>query len=537
MLASVIEQMCLLDAVNLAGKISVVLAIAIALQGFVRFGSADQRALVVRLSLLYLCLAPLAFLQDWRIIPKLKIQAPLVLSAISDKALDIPALPHLAYIAGQTSPTINAHGFVDVFLGLYVVVTFFLLLRVGLSIYQLLISQNPLPQSMDAEFHLARHFLWKDRLQQLQNQFGIRQPIRFNVSDRISSPISWGLWRHTIVIDINSFQHHEPDDILRHELAHIIHYDWLSVIVMRIVCAVYWFHPLIWLLQKQFRYQLECAADNTVLRMGGRASEYAQTLIDVSRVEENQRRLAMNLAARGNSLYQRIINILSDDHTRTPVTKRDWALGIMLSLVILLGSASFSLVGEQVQWPQQLFESSLTHRAAPRHVADEVAQQLETLNNENFNALAQAIRHRDFDARHAHDAKSFKQRKAIPILILALHDLDPVVRRLALWGFSEMRFYETLPVIAILLKDEDPLVRAEAAGAIGDFGEKSWAIKLTPLLSDSSPLVRQRVAHALGDLADSTTLPALKQALGSPSNQSHPDVLDEIKWAIRELEE
>lgn len=169
-------------------------------------------------------------------------------------------------------------------------------------------------------------------------------------------------------------------------------------------------------------------------------------------------------------------------------------------------------------------------------MAEEVALQLETLNNVNFNALAQAIRHRNFEERHANSVVTFKQRRAIPILILALHDTNPVVRRLALWGLSEMRFFDTLPVISILLKDQDPLVRAEAAGAIGDFGEKSWAQHITPLLSNPAAIIRQRAAHALGDLADLQSLPLLTQAPIAQGNQAYPEVINKIQWAIRKLE-
>lgn len=532
-----IEHISLLDAINAIGKISLVLAIVIAFQGVVRFGSADKHALVVRISSLYLCLAPFAILHNWDLIPQLKVQAPLALSAISDSALEIPNLPQLAYQASELKSTASSFSSITIFLTLYGIIASFLVLKITLSIVKLLRSQDPLPQSMDAEFHLARHYLWADRLQQLQSQFGIQRPIHLAVSDRFSSPVSWGVWHHTIVIDTNSFHQYEPDDILRHELAHIVHYDWLCVIVMRFICAIYWFHPMIWLLQKQFRYQLECAADNTVLRTGGKASNYAQILIEVSRAEDKQRSVVMNLAAKGSSLYQRIVHILSTEQARTPVTKRDWTVGIIVSILMLFVSASFSLVGEQIQWPRQLFESSLTHSAAPRHVADEVAQQLETLNNDNFRVLAQAIRHRNFNERRSEGSDSFKQRSAIPILILALHDDDPTVRRLALWGLSEMRFFETLPVITILLKDPEALVRAEAVGAIGDSGERSWAEKIAPLLSDPSPIVRQRTAHALGDLGDAQTLPILKQALRSERNQAHQEVLNEIAWAIREFEE
>ncbi|WMW80056.1 M56 family metallopeptidase [Undibacterium cyanobacteriorum] len=533
---SAIEQINLLDAINVLGKISIVLAIAFALQGFVRFSSADRRALIVKISLIYLCLAPFLIIKDWGLSHQIQLQAPFILSAISDRAMDIPALPQLAYQASENPNTETSFSAVGWLLAIYALIASLLLLQRLYSLYRLVRSQDKLPHSMGAEFRLERHYLWTDRLHQLSAQFGISSPVQLSISDSISSPISWGIWRHTIVIDINSFQNQSPDDILRHELAHIVNRDWPSMIAMRMVCALYWFHPLVWLLQRQFLYQMECAADNTVLRMGSRASDYAQTLIDVSRAAESRKHMAMQIASEGQSLYQRIVNILNPEQVRTPVTRRDWWIGIALTGLILFCSASFSIVGEQVQWPRQLFENSLAHKAAPNRVASEVIHQLEALNDTDFHALASAMRSRNFEDRHAKKPGSFKQRQAIPILILALHDEEPVIRQLALWGLSEMRFYETLPVIAILLKDQDALVRAEAVGAIGDFGEKEWASKILPLLSDSSPVVRERVAHALGDLNDPRTLRALEEALHDQRNHAHPRVMNELRWALQEIQ-
>lgn len=535
-MSSGIEQINLLDAINVLGKISIVLAIAFALQGLVRFGSADKRALIVKVSLIYLCLAPFFIIKDWGLGTQMQLQAPFILSAISDRAMDIPALPQLAYQASEIHTAEASFNAVTLLLAAYAGIAALLLLQLLYSLYRLVRSQSRLANSKGAEFHNARHYLWTDRLHQLTKQFGIKRPVQLLISDTISSPISWGIWRHTIIIDINSFQNQSPDDILRHELAHIVNHDWMSMIAMRMVCALYWFHPLIWLLQRQFRYQIECAADNTVLRTGGRASDYAQTLIDVSRAVQSPKHMAMQIASEGPSLYQRIVNILNPEQIRTPVTRRDWLIGIALTVLILFCSASFSIVGEQVQWPQQLFESSLSHKAAPNKVSSEVIDQLEALNDSDFQALASAMRSRDFAHRHAKKSGSFKQRQAIPILILALHDEDPVIRQLALWGLSEMRFYETLPVIAILLKDQDALVRAEAVGAIGDFGEREWASKILPLLSDSSPMVRERVAHALGDLNDPRTIRSLEEALHDQSNHAHARVMNELRWALQEIQ-
>jgi len=236
--------------------------------------------------------------------------------------------------------------------------------------------------------------------------------------------------------------------------------------------------------------------------------------------------MAMGLAARGTSLYRRILNILSTDRERTEVTRRDWKLGVLASLLLLFASASISLVGEQVLWPQQLFQQVLNQENSNILIAEQAADQLEQLQNPNFMALAKSLRERNFESRHAIEPASFKQRKAIPPLILALHDADPVVRRLALWGLSEMRFFETIPVMAAMLKDSDPLVRGDAARAIGDCGERSWGNALLGLLSDDSAYVRQQTAHALGDLAVPAHLTILKSHLQDKDRK----VVDEIAW-------
>ena len=105
------------------------------------------------------------------------------------------------------------------------------------------------------------------------------------------------------------------------------------------------------------------------------------------------------------------------------------------------------------------------------------------------------------------------------------------MRRLALWGLSEMRFQETAAVIAIMLNDQDPFVRAEAARALGDFAPRHWSLRITALLQDPHPFVRANAAHALGDLADKRSLQALQRSL----NESDPAALAEIQWAIAEI--
>jgi HEAT repeat protein len=227
---------------------------------------------------------------------------------------------------------------------------------------------------------------------------------------------------------------------------------------------------------------------------------------------------------------------LQPQQQRQAVSSGLWYASVVATIALTLPLGALALIGEQISWPTQLFaEAKNASGEAGRRAADE----LDKLDNPNFKALAHALRSKNEAVRHIADVASFRQRAAIAPLVLALHDPHPTVRRLALWGLSEMRFAETGAVIAILLDDSEPLVRAEAARALGDLGERVWVQKLIAGLRDAHPVVRASTAHALGDLADPASIPALQAALkvelNKPPGENDAHVRDELKWALAEM--
>lgn len=525
----------LLDCVNALGKLSLILLVVLLVLASLQKLSAAKRALAGRLTLVALFFAPIAVAFDWKILPSFAVNAPLAWSAVSDAALNLPSLPKLGYVAAHQQLTGGESSLGHVLIITYAFVALLFLSKLIFDLWRLATLRQKLKLSFPKKIPTEKYRLWHTRLESLRQQYKIERSVDLFFSTQVTAPISWGLRRPCIIIDLKSYEYQEPDDILRHELAHIANRDWPTLILARLITALYWFHPLIWTMQKQLRFNMECAADDTVIRMGGRPSHYADMLVQVSQAanakSQAEHDAATALAARGKTLYQRILGILDPHKSRQPVSSLDWVITSLSTLLLLIATSSISLVGEQTSWPQELFADTKLNGSNPGDAGKRAATALESLNNPNFNALASALRSGDFAARHASDVASFKQRRAIAPLILALHDDDANVRRLALWGLSEMRFYETIPVLALMLKDTNHLVRAEAARAIGDCGERDWSTQLLPLLSDVSPYVRQQVAHALGDLADPRSLPALQAHL----QDSDPDVVSEIKWAIQEI--
>jgi beta-lactamase regulating signal transducer with metallopeptidase domain len=481
--------------------------------------SAARRVFAARCGLAALLLMPLA----WLLAPVLPLHLPYAVSAWLAPPAELPAMTWLAGVppagAGFDAPA-RAADLGRSLLLVYIAVVLLHFARTALAVWRLgRIAAAAGPVTAPA---------WQEPLERLRRQLGIKRQVRLLVSTQVDSPMSWGLRHPVIVLDHKSLAQLTPDGVLAHELAHIASRDWPQQLLARAMLALYWWHPLMYLLVRTMEQDAECAADDAALQAGVLPSQYAHTLMQVSRNAfdpQHDGALASRIAGRGAALVARIGALLEARRARGRVTRAQWCAGAALTTALVAALGGLALKGEHVVWPDQLLH------AAAHGVGPGPAALLETLDNPNFKQLALAMRTRNFAIRHAVEVESFRQRAAIPALVLALQDRDPVLRQLGAWGLGEMGFPETTPALAVLLSDPAALVRAEAAGALGDMGEARWLPTMLAMLRDSDAVVRRRVAHALGDLREDASRAALEAA------QRDPDagVAAEVQWALREL--
>lgn len=495
-----------------------VLLVLLALR-LLRSASAARRVFAARCGLAALALMPLA----WMLAPAVPLNLPHAWSALLAPPATLPQLPWLAGAppadASFEAP-LRAAAIGRVLLLLFALVLAAHAARMALGLWRL--------GRITAGAKAVTAPQWQAALHTLHTQSGITRPVRLLVSDQVASPLSWGMRRPVIVLDRNSLDSVAPTPVLAHELAHIAAHDWPLMLLVRALLAWYWWHPLMHLFVRAMAHDIECAADDAALRAGVAPSQYAHTLMQVSRHAFTAPRagaLAQRVAGRGAELMARIGALLEARRARGRVTGAQWTGGAAVTGMLVLALGGLALKGEHVVWPDQLFDPP---DALPGQDASTL---LARVDNPNFTQLAQAMRSGDFAARHATQVASFRQRAAIPALIVALRDRRPVVRRLGAWALGEMRFPETAPALAVLLSDPVPLVRAEAAGALGDMGEVRWLRVLHAMLRDPDPAVRWRVAHALGDLAQEASMPVLEAARNDPD----PDVAEQVRWALSEL--
>jgi beta-lactamase regulating signal transducer with metallopeptidase domain len=168
---------------------------------------------------------------------------------------------------------------------------------------------------------------WVDALERARPEGAAGARVRLLVSDESPSPLSWGLINPVILLDRDTLERPEDAEaIIAHEMAHIERRDWLTLMMTRISVALFWFNPLVWLLEREIVQQAEEAADTYAL---GRVEPafYAQTLVSCA---QHAVPLPANSMAPVKGGLGRRISAILDGRTRSRKSGSFWTLAAML---------------------------------------------------------------------------------------------------------------------------------------------------------------------------------------------------------------
>jgi beta-lactamase regulating signal transducer with metallopeptidase domain len=95
-----------------------------------------------------------------------------------------------------------------------------------------------------------------------------------------------GLFRSRVIVPeglFSALEDREVDSVLLHELMHVKRHDNLLRLCQSGVVAIFWFHPLVWWLDRRLRWESERACDEGVLRLTGANRVYASGLFKAMR--------------------------------------------------------------------------------------------------------------------------------------------------------------------------------------------------------------------------------------------------------------
>jgi beta-lactamase regulating signal transducer with metallopeptidase domain len=100
-------------------------------------------------------------------------------------------------------------------------------------------------------------------------------------SDRISVPVTAGVWRSTILlpVDWRAWDNAKLSAVLAHEGSHVVRRDALTQRLSLLHRAIFWFSPLAWWLDRHIANLAEQASDEAALTCGADRHDYARTLL------------------------------------------------------------------------------------------------------------------------------------------------------------------------------------------------------------------------------------------------------------------
>jgi beta-lactamase regulating signal transducer with metallopeptidase domain len=186
------------------------------------------------------------------------------------------------------------------------------------------------------------HLPYQALVSTLARQLGIKRHVRLLESEVLRIPVTCGSLFPVIILPAsNVFE--DPSIampmVIVHELMHIKRWDCLTQFLSRIVCALFWFNPLVWVVLAQQKAAQEQACDAAVIQSGITPSEYARMLVNLVRRFQSKTPLAETaLFTTPSLLEQRILYILNGQrHAQARFSRK------LIALTTLLGLCCISL--------------------------------------------------------------------------------------------------------------------------------------------------------------------------------------------------
>jgi len=189
---------------------------------------------------------------------------------------------------------------------------------------------------------------WERALEEESREAGVTKPVRLLSSSVVSTPLTWGSRSPIILLPEDALDW--PDThrriVLRHELAHVAREDALSQLVAGFACALYWFHPLVWIAERRLRAECERACDDRVVALGTPAPEYAAHLLEVARSARSFGAPGfLSVAmARPSQLEGRLLAVLNESSRRAAPSRRARIGGLVVALLIVGSVSAFRAV-------------------------------------------------------------------------------------------------------------------------------------------------------------------------------------------------
>jgi uncharacterized protein (TIGR03435 family) len=219
-------------------------------------------------------------------------------------------------------------------------------------------------------------FPWAGRqsiVEGLARDAGVRRRIEVLMHEASPGPMTYGLLHPAIILplDAEGWEEEELNRAVVHELEHVRRGDWASQCLARAVCAVYWFHPLVWMAWRQLALEAERSCDDAVLRRS-EATVYADQLVTLARRLSMAAKTPLLAMANRADLTARVGAVLDSRQPRGRVGAFPLALACAAAAVLVITLSPLRMVAEPQSVSAQNAPHSLPAAATPQFDAASV---------------------------------------------------------------------------------------------------------------------------------------------------------------------
>lgn len=336
----------LLPIVDVVAKSFAVLLFAHGVLSLWRSASASQRSLVWLVTFAVLLLLPAAALfQPWWSL-KVAESAPVAPQAMVNSApTALPASPAQAQPAAPVPDSAAATSYAWTPTLLQSLALLWALGAVSVLVHRLIGSLRL--RALASATRSCTHSRLQALLQSSAHGLHLRQSVDLRLGAEVSVPMTWGSFRPVLLLPEEAVRWSDQDlaAALRHELGHIKHRDALTRQFMTLVCALYWFQPVVWKAARRWRTAQEQASDDVVMRHGAQADAYAMQLLDAARRVQQHGLLRGPLLAMAqpSTLESRLTAVMDTGRSRQPVRRLAFVAGAFTALAAFALSATLQL--------------------------------------------------------------------------------------------------------------------------------------------------------------------------------------------------
>lgn len=181
-----------------------------------------------------------------------------------------------------------------------------------------------------------------DALRRVKSSFGVSRDVRLVLTTAVSEPGVWGVLRPVVVLPdgvAERLDDAELETVFMHELAHVKRWDNLAGSFQRALCCLFWFHPVVWFINRQLLAEREQACDDMVVRRGGSSEVYANGIAKVCRYCLGRETVGLSKVT-GSDLKRRVERIVSRSAGKSMSLAHALVLSLLTAAAVTLSIAS-----------------------------------------------------------------------------------------------------------------------------------------------------------------------------------------------------